>query len=186
MSDGMTAPPRVGVPAQPPPISAPEPIDRPGILGDLAARRQEILTAQVWTHWVPRWEEPRVKIRCRPVEHQFLKKAALLQERGSKSQDPKKTAETELDTNADILINACIEIVAVLPDGQETGLGPNGARTRFDQDAAVSLGMPPEVGSRAVCRALFIADGDMLAAARALGEWSGYREEDTDQDLEGE
>ncbi len=166
--------------------SAPPELTPTGVIGMLAQRRQEIVNEQVLSYPISRWTSPRLVAHFRPIEHKFLKRGAETQERVNKDHDADRSAATELDTNADVLINACIDIVAVLPDGTEVGVGPNGRKTQFDMDMAIALGMPENAGTRAVCKAVFITDGDLLAAAKRLGEWSGYREQSVDESLVGE
>lgn len=157
-----------------------------GVLGMLEQRRNEIANKQVLALEVPRWTSPKLVVRYGPVDHTILKRGANILERAVKDGDVVKQANTEIDTNADILINSCIEIVAVLPNGEEIGVGPNGKRTRFDQDMAISLGMPESSTSRAVCKFLYITSGDILLTAKKLGEWSGYRENAVEEAITGE
>ena len=157
-----------------------------GVLGMLAQRRNEIANAQVLTLEVPRWTSPKLLIRFKPVDHAVLKRSASIQERAVKDNDSAKQAQVEIDTNADILINACIEIVAVMPNGDEVGVGPDGRRTRFDADMAIALGMPENSTARAVCKSTFITGGDLLLAAKMLGEWSGYRIGAVEEAIAGE
>jgi len=158
-----------------------------GVFGFLEQRRREIVDAQVLTLEVPRWTSPKLLIRFGPVDHTILKRGAQIQERVNKDgSSAEKISSTEIDTNADILINACIEIVAVLPNGEEVGVGPEGKHTRFDPDLAISLGLPEGVGSRALCKEIFITSGDLLLASKKLGEWSGYREGAVEEAIKGE
>ena len=156
-----------------------------GLMGLLADRRQAIINEQILTLEVPRWTSPQLKIEFKPIDHAILKRGAMAQERIAKD-DVKKQADAEVDTNADILINSCVRIIAVLSDGTETGLGPNGAYTRFDADVAASLGMPESSNARAVCKAIFITTADLLLTAKALGERTGYREGAIEEALVGE
>lgn len=158
-----------------------------GILGVLANRRQQIIDEQVLRLRVPRWESPKIEIEYKPVPHAILRRGANEQEQRTKNTtDAGKQASTEVDTNADILINGCIRIIAVLDDGSEMGLGIDGAYGRFDRDAALSLGMPENAPTRSICRELFITDADLLRTARKVSQWSGYTTDDVDEALEGE
>jgi len=160
--------------------------DGTGVFGMLEQRRKEIVDAQVLTLEVPRWTSPKLLVRFGPVDHKILKRGAAIQERANKDGNAEKISEVEINTNADILINACIEIVALLPNGEEVGVGPDGKHTRFDPDLAMSLGMPESSTAQMVCKAIFITSGDLLLASKKLGEWSGYREGSVEEAIKGE
>lgn len=185
MSDENVSPPPVSEfsPATPPPV-------RTGIMGLLADSRQKIMDAQVLRLEVPRWGPPhsvRVAVEYKPVPHAILRRGANEQERRTKdSNNAEKQASTEVDTNADILINGCLKIIAILEDGEEMGFGIDGTYTRFDRDLAFSLGIPESSTARQVCRELFITEADLLRTARQVSKWSGYTDEDIDETLEGE
>jgi len=128
-----------------------------------------------------------LKIEFKPVAHSILRRATNEQTKRAKdTNSADKQANTELDTNADIIINGCIRIIAVLSDGEEVGLGIDGAYTRFDRDAVLAAGLPPNSDSRQLCRWMFVTDADLLRTARTISKWSGYREDDVDEAIEGE
>src|ERR1035438_209899 len=177
LDDSVTPPPAPSVPAQP----------STGILGILANRRQQIIDEQVLRLEVPRWDSPKLVFEFKPVPHAILGRAANEQEKRVKdSSDASKQANTEIDTNADILINGCIRIIAVLDDGEEMGLGVDGEFTRFGPDAALACGLPQGATARQTCRWMFVTDADLLRTARTVSKWSGYREDDADEAIEGE
>lgn len=160
----------------------------PSALFSLKERRQEVLEEQILHLPVPRWENPAIVVKYKPVEHSFIRAA---QERVRKASNDKK-AEVELLSNADMLIRGCVAVVAVV-DGKEYSLRPgdeHGEPTRFDQDLAENLGVegigdkPPT--ARQVVRSLFITDGDILSAANEVVKFSGYREAEADSALVGE
>jgi hypothetical protein len=156
-------------------------------LGVLANRRQQILDEQVLRLPVPRWSSPRLEIEYRPVPHAILRRGVNEQEKRIKdSTDPSKQAATEIDTNADILINGCIRIIAILENGEEIGLGLDGAFTRFDRDAVIASGLPENSTMRQLCRWMFVTDADLLRTARTVSKWSGYTTDDVNEALEGE
>jgi hypothetical protein len=167
-----------------PPVQAPT---ATGLLGMLAERRAQIGKEQVLEVWVPRWTDPKVLMRFKPSDLEFVKKGIAQVERVDKESpnDARKRAEAELNSNADILINSCIEVVAMI-DGQEYGMGPQGRHTRFDSDLGLSLGLPENGTARAVVRELFVTDADLLMVAKKLGEWSGYRENAVEESIAGE
>lgn len=153
-------------------------------LGQLKERREQIFTKQVLTLPVPRWEDPVIKVRYRPVPHDLIRNAQRRVERTKKNAQAKE----ELYGNMDLLIKSCVGVVAVI-DGQEYSLWPNepkGELTTFDADLAENLGLPNGATARQVVQALFITDGDILSQAQELVEWSGYRETEADDELEGE
>lgn len=160
----------------------------PSILSSLKERRQQVVNEQVLRLPVPRWDNPKIVVRYKPVDHGFIKAAQVRVEKASRD----KQAEIELEANADILIRGCVGVVAIL-DGEEYSLRPgdeNGEPTLFDKDLADNLGVtgvggkPPT--ARAVVRALFITEGDILSAANELIQFSGYRETEADAALVGE
>lgn len=155
--------------------------DLTGVLAQLGERREQIARAQVLTVPVPRWVDPELKIRFHPVPHPILRRGQREMERlVEREKDSARLARKELDINADILINACQEIVAVV-DGVERTVADG-----FTPELAVSLGLPAEAGARATCGKLFITEADMLATARQLSDWSGYRDNSSDEELAGE
>jgi hypothetical protein len=160
----------------------------PSILSSLKERRQQVLEQQVLRLPVPRWDDPVIVVRYQPVEHSFIR---LVQERVTKATGGKKAA-VEIDANADILIRGCLGVVAIL-DGVEYSLRPgdeNGEPTRFDSDLASNLGVEGVNGNqptaRAVVKALFLTEGDILSAVNEVVKFSGYRETEADSVLLGE
>ncbi len=154
------------------------------ILASLKERRQQVLEEQVLTLPVPRWSNPELVVRYKPVEHHFIRAA---QDRLAKAPKDKRY-ELEVDGNADILIRGCLAVVAVI-DGVEYSLhpdDPNGEPTVFDADLASSLGLEDRATARQVVRALFLTQGDILSAAQSLVQWSGYKETEADATLQGE
>lgn len=160
----------------------------PSVLSSLKEKRQEVLDKQVLPLRVPRWDDPVILVRYKPVEHGLIRAA---QHRVEKAGADKK-AQVEVDSNADILIQGCIAVVAVV-DGKEYSLRPGdelGEPTRFDRDLAENLGIEGEGGkpptARMVVRGLFITGGDILSAATELVKFSGYRETEADAAVLGE
>lgn len=154
------------------------------ILASLKERRQQVIEEQVLTLPVPRWTNPEIVVRYRPVEHSYIRAA---QDRLAKAPKDRRY-EMEVDGNADILIRGCIEVVAVI-DGEEYSLrpdDPHGEPTVFDSDLASNLGLDDRTTARQVVRALFVTQGDILSAAQSLIQWSGYKETEADATLQGE
>lgn len=160
----------------------------PSVLSSLKERRQQVLNEQVLRLAVPRWDNPTIVVRYKPVEHSFIRRAQNAVEKAGKD----KQADTELNSNADILIRGCVGVVAVL-DGKEYSLrlgDEQGEPTVFDSDLADNLGVEGSPGklptARQVVRSLFLTDGDILSAASELIRFSGYRETEADSAVVGE
>lgn len=163
--------------------ATPEPQpQRNSILGRLRARRDEIAAAQFIDLPVPRWEDPVLKARYRPLEHEVIRKGFQTQRKA------KDKAAAEVNTNADLLIAACMGVYAE-EDGKQMSLNPNGPDeewTTFDPDLAASLGLPENATARQVVRAVYFTDGDVIATGRRIIEFSGYQLEEGDDELLGE
>lgn len=158
------------------------------VLSSLKERRQQVLEEQVLRLPIPRWDNPAITVKYKPVEHSFIRQAQNRVEKANKD----RKADTEVEANADILIRGCVGVIAIV-DGKEYSLRPgdeNGEPTLFDQDLAENLGMesiggkPPT--ARKVLQNLFITDGDILSAATELIRFSGYREAEADSTILGE
>lgn len=155
------------------------------ILGSLKERRQQVLEEQVLTLPVPRWEDPAISVKYKPVEHTLIRQT---QTRVDGIKDKAKKFEAEVDGNADLLIRGCVAVVAIL-GGREYSLrpdDPHGEPTTFDGDLAQNLGLGDRASAREVVRALFIAQGDIMSASQALVQFSGYRETEADATVAGE
>lgn len=163
-------------------------LDPTSVLGHLRDRREQIAEEQLKVIPVPRWSNPEVFVRYRPVEHDELRKAQRLVERAKQNR-----SAAEVNSNADVLIRACVAVFARL-EGRDEEMSlrpgdPTGELTTFDRDLAANLLGPEEAENataRQVLRALFFTDGDILSHAEALVNWSGYRTRETDEQLEGE
>jgi hypothetical protein len=154
------------------------------ILGSLKERRQQVLEEQVHILPVPRWENPTIIVKYKPVEHGFIRRG----QEAIKKAPKQKQFEIEIDVNADVLIRGCTAIVAVI-DGVEYSLrpgDPNGEPTVFDRDLAENLGLDDRATARQVVRALFLTHGDILSAANSVIQFSGYRDTEADAAVQGE
>lgn len=155
------------------------------ILGSLKERRQQVFEEQVLRLPVPRWENPEIVVKYRPVEHTLIRQT---QTKVENIKDKAKKFEAEVDGNADLLIRGCVAVVAIV-DGREYSfrLGdPHGEPTVFDMELAANLGLSDRATAREVVRALFIAEGDIMSASQALVQFSGYRETEADSTVSGE
>lgn len=163
-------------------------LEGPSILDNLKERRQQVLTEQVLDLPVPRWDNPTIVVKYKPVEHGYIRRAQDAVKKAPKA----KQYEVEVDGNCDILIRGCVGIVGVV-DGQEYSLrvgDHTGEPTVFDKDLAEALGITTNTGktvtAREVVRGLFFTEGDILSASQSVVEFSGYRETEADAAVTGE
>ena len=168
------------VATNPVPETVSEPVANP--LGNLKARRQAIADKLHKVLQVPRWEDPEIFVRFKPVDQAWLEKAAK-----KRSDEAEKTKQSFLVLiSADILATACEGVFAKLPDDEtEYSLrvgDPEGRLTRFDEDLATAIGAPPQ-GAAYIVRSLYQTDGDIIAAANELQEWSGIASNRIDEDF---
>lgn len=157
---------------------------RDSVLGNLKARRESIAKAQVKEIPVPRWEDPEVWVIYEPLEHPFIRSKFSTIEKA----ENRKKGEVEVNVNADVLIKACVGVYAKL-GGKRYSLRPDepdGELTRFDPDLAANLGLPENATAREVVRSLFFTDGDIISTAQQVIEFSGYRENEATEEIEGE
>ena len=123
---------------------------------------------------VPRWNDPEIFVRYRPVES-TVTEAAIEKRRESQDAVP----EWLLLANADILVLACDGVYACL-DGDHTvkyslrAGDPEGSWTKFDPDLGAALEVPIPTANDVV-RALYLTDGDLIAAANRVVEWSSLK-----------
>lgn len=116
---------------------------------------------------VPRLE-PEVFVRFAPVEQAQIDR---INKRHEKSKDREKTVKI----NAVVLAEACRGIFEVI-DEQEVSIDPadrEGDWPRFDEKLADLLGLD-STGAVDVVRGLYLTDGDVIATATKLADWSGY------------
>lgn len=159
---------------------------RLSVLGQLSKRHDDIKNAQQLTMAIPRWSDPEIWVRLKPIAHEDIRRAM---ERIDKAQKAMR-GQVELEQNIDLLIKACIGVFATLGDDPtEYSLRPDdpeGDHTRFDHDLAANLGLSEGVSARHVVKALYITEGDILSHAKALIEWSGYRDTEAEETIAGE
>ena len=154
------------------------------VLGSLKQRRADIAQGAVLDLPVPRWSDPEIFVRFRPVEFTEIDKIQKRLERIPKG----KRAAEEVASNIDLLIRGCVAVFARL-DGQDYSLRAGdhkGSLTTFDPDLAENLGLTEDATARDVVRELYIADGDIINTSRKLVEWSGYKNDELDESLAGE
>jgi hypothetical protein len=158
-------------------------------LGNLKARRQEVVEKQLLERRVPRWTDPYIWVQYKPIPHSLIRSGFTRID----AAPPSKKAQVELEANMDLLIRGCVAVYATLEPDEDADRyslrngDPFGPPTTFDPDLAENLGLGEGVSSaRAVVKELFIVDGDVLAHGRALSEFSGYRDKEADDEALGE
>lgn len=158
-----------------------QPFDPRSVLGRLAQRRQEVAEDQVLTIPVPRWSDPTVKVRYGLLDSDTLDKGRQALEKAQKNKGKgNRVAEANLNANIDILVAACQAVFAELDELPEETFSmriddENGQPTLFDPDLAAALALHDGATARQVVKALFISDGDIMAHASEVVEWSGYK-----------
>lgn len=155
-------------------------------LFDLKAKRENLVENLYLDLKVPRWIEPEIWVRYHPLPAPQLEKQ--LRARSESSDD-----ESTLNLHADILAMACEGIYATLPghpgDKFSLRLGDEYGRwTKFDPDIAENLlGVASNVSKKLeasfVARKLYLTDGDLIAAANEIAEWSSQESERADKDF---
>lgn len=136
---------------------------------------------------VPRWGSiegsPEIYVRYGPVDNEVFE--SIVERRS------KQGGSWALAANAEMLVHCCQGVYAVV-DGDTSkkfSLADAGDATeeeqlkkpwtRFDQALGTALGLPPARMTTAadICQELYLTDGDLLAAASAVADWSGVESE---------
>lgn len=136
-------------------------------LSRLRDRRQKVVDALQIDYAVPRYDPP-IWVRFRPVGDGEASRI-------NKSIEKSKDDEVNVIANAKILANACLGVFEII-DGKEVSLDPENPDelTKFDERLARELGLPESARGVDVVRALYATDGDVIATAQRLSEFSGY------------
>jgi hypothetical protein len=152
------------------------------MLDNLKSRAEEIKNNSVTVIEVPRWKDPVIKVAFKPVDHGIIKKGidTVARLKGQRKSD------AEVNANIDVLVAGCVEVFAEI-NGQKYSLrrgDHDGEPTQFDADLAENLDCAPN--ARAVVKALYIFEGDIIITGNAVAEFSGYKEQDAEEQLLGE
>lgn len=144
----------------------------------LRKRREQIVNELYTDIQIPRWDEPELFIRFKPVSATKLN-ATIERRRKQKSDDWSFLA------NADMLVDSCVGIYGVLNGDHDNKLSlrPNdskGTWTKFDPDLASALGIEA-VRAADVCTALFLTEGDLIDTANKLFKWSNIANSEADE-----
>jgi hypothetical protein len=147
-------------------------------LVSLRNRREEIVSNLFIDIKVPRWEDPEIFVRFKPVSATRLN-SAIEKRRKQKSDD------WSLLANADMLVDSCVGIYGVIDGDKDNKLSlrigdPNGSLTKFDPELGAALGVDAQ---RAVdvCTSLYLTEGDLLEVANRLFQWSGVASDEADE-----
>jgi hypothetical protein len=151
-------------------------------LSSLKSRRAELVN-KLWTDIrVPRWENPSIFVRVKPIDPMFLNDTLKKRSEGKLKDWPQRA-------NADILFASCVGVYQVYDESPDDKLSlregdPYGAWTKFDTDLTDALGIDPGTTDQTVqaVRGLFIGgDGDLDNATAKLLTYSniGNAEADT-------
>jgi hypothetical protein len=162
-----------------------KPPARLSMLGQLSKRREEIKQGATTDLKVERWSDPEIWVRYKPVDHNIIRSGINRVEQAQ----PKDKARIEVDINSDVLIRGCVGVFARV-NGKDYSLrpgDPHGEYTKFDGDLADNFELPEEARSaRQVVKALYIFEGDIMAASAKIAEFSGYRDQVADEEVLGE
>lgn len=147
-------------------------------LAALRARREQIVDGLYIDIKVPRWDEPEIFVRFKPVSTIRLS-AAIEKRRKSKDENWSVLA------NADVLIDSCIGVYALTSADPEAKLSlrlndPFGKWTKFDMDLCQALGLEASRASDAVL-GLYLTEGDLIETANRLLRWSNIASDEADE-----
>jgi len=144
----------------------------------LKHRREQIVNELYVDIQVPRWDDPEIYVRFKPVSATKLN-ATIENRRKQKGNDWSFLA------NADMLVDSCVGIFAVVDGDFDNKLSlrsdnPNGTWTKFDLDLAKALGIEA-VRAVDACVALYLTEGDLIDAANRLFKWSNIANDEADE-----
>jgi hypothetical protein len=145
------------------------------LLGQLRARREELVAAQTETITVPGWTNPAMRLRIEPVAHPVISR---IQER-AKNAPHRLKGEAELNANAAVVATAVTSVL--IGDGEdraEVDLNTPDFLASFDLDES------PQGAD--VIRAICLRDGDVVTLALAVLEHSGYGQDAIEGAFAGE
>lgn len=168
---------------QDPEVDAAEPQGRPAAPGSALAslrdRRAQGLKKLFVDLPVPRYDPP-IYVRFKPMA---AARITAISKRFEKSKDPDK----DVLANAVTLAEACIGIFQLDAGGAEVSVDvehPNDDWPRFDTTLGGMLGIEVAQAVEAV-RGLYLTDGDVIATAGKLTEWSGYTVDELEERVQG-
>jgi len=144
----------------------------------LRKRREQIVNELFIDIKVPRWDTPEIYIRFKPVSAMKLNSTIA---RRSKE----KGTDWSYLANADMLVDSCVGIYAVVDGDEDNKLSlrlddPRGSWTKFDPDLSAALGIEA-VRAVDACQALFLTEGDLIETANKLFRWSNIANNEADE-----
>jgi len=147
-------------------------------LASLRTRRAEIVNELYTDIKVPRWDEPELYVRFKPVSAVKLNKA-IEKRRKAGGED------WSLLANADMLIDSCMGVYAVVDGDTDNKLSlktgePKGDWTKFDMDLANAIGIEAQRASDVVL-GVYLTEGDLIDTANKLFKWSGVAGSEADE-----
>jgi len=147
-------------------------------LAALRDRRAQIVNDLYTDIKVPRWDEPELYVRFKPVSAVKLNKA-IERRRKVGGED------WSLLANADMLIEACIGVYAVVDGDTDNKLSlkvndAKGSWTKFDSDLSEAIGLDA-VRATDVVLGVYLTEGDLIDTANKLFKWSGIAGDDADE-----
>jgi len=159
-------------------VEASEGVDVSSPLASLKNRRQQIIDELFLDIKVPRWNDPEIFVRFRPVSATRLNKV-IEKRRKAGGED------WSILANADMMIDSCIGIYAVVDGDRDNKLSlrpgdPKGEWTKFDADLGEAIGVDVKLAT-AVVRGLFLTEGDLIEASNQLFNWSGISSQEADE-----
>jgi hypothetical protein len=162
--------------------------EKPTPLFSLKARRQEIADKLYVDIRIPRWEDPEIWVRYKPVTAKAF--ADAINERSSKG-----GSDWSFLANIDMLVVHCMGVYGREDTGEvdedeepiyrkfslKEG-SPDGPWTKFDLDLsdALGLGIDHKGGQAATCRGTFFTEGDIIATVNYLLRWSNIANDEAD------
>ena len=144
-------------------------------LADLRARRDKAKEALHLDLRVPRLPGAPVYVRFGPVPRAVIEDA---NKRAAESKD----RDWAVIANAFVLAHCCIGVYAEV-DGKPQG-SPD-TWPKFDADLAEILGLPTDSNATTIIRGLYLAEGDIIAAAETLSRWSAQVEQRAAEEFSG-
>ena len=147
-------------------------------LASLRDRRKAIINEMYIDIKVPRWNEPEIYVRFRPISATTLNKR--VEARRKQGGDM-----WSIMANADIIADSCIGVYGVMDGDLDNKLSlrlddPKGEWTKFDGFLGEALGLEA-VRATDVVLALYLTEGDLIATANKLFEWSGIASNEADE-----
>lgn len=151
-------------------------------LASLRERRQKSVDTLFIDLEVPRYDPP-LFVRFGPISDERIE---LINKQHAKSKDKARN----VNANAVALAESCLGVFEKV-DGERVSVDPENRSSdpaewlRFDKQLGALLGDPDTVTAAEVVRLLYLTDGDVLATAAKVTEWSGFSLAGIEEDEQG-